>query len=146
MSDVLEHARRQARALVDARLATPRPAFVVPPGVVPVLPIVVLLALAVSGAWAWTRPVAPRVLVSEPVSMPPVRRTPKPHVVVPPVVPAVAVPAKPLSPPLHVEPEEPIDPNAVDEPLGDVIEVKRPSKLPPLFDVSEYRSRGVMVE
>lgn len=37
-------------------------------------------------------------------------------------------------------------PRHVDEPFGDVIEVKRPSQLPPLFDVGEYRSRGVMVK
>lgn len=137
----LEPARRQARALVDARLERPRPAFVAPRRRGPVLPVVLALAIVASTAWAWTRTVEPQLLVERPVAAPVAHRPPRLRVA-PTVAPTVDVHEAPPTPPVvHV-----VEPNEVDEPFGDVIEVKRPSNLPPLFDVGEYRSRGVMVK
>lgn len=146
----LEPARRQAHALVEARLAQPRPGFVVPRRTVPLLSIVLGVALVASGAWAWTRTVTPQVLTERPVAAPDIRRPQMPRVVPQTVVaPRTVEKRRSAANGAHeaVAPvEQRVDRADFDEPLVDVVEGKPPSRLPPLFDVSEYKSRGVMVK
>lgn len=152
----LDRARAEASRLIEARAAAPRRplrfdrsprAWVARPYV-----LVAACALAVlvvtSGALAWiARRPAPAPVVVVVRALP----TPARAIVTPPAPPPVvavapvAIKQRSKRPP----PPAPTPPRVVDlddEPFGDVIEVKAPVRLAPLFDAKEYKSRGVLVK
>jgi hypothetical protein len=150
---IFETARRQAQALLAARLDAPPRALPLPTrggsshawGLGLALGAASLLV--VSGAWAWVHHAHANVpaLVKPAPPLPLARVTavvtaPAPIVAVRMATPHArkrAKPTPPQAPPDQVRFDE--------EPMGDVIFGRGPRTPPPLFTVEEYKARGVLV-
>jgi hypothetical protein len=153
---ILESARREAQALLAARLDAPPRALSLPTrgasshGWVLGVALGAASLLVVSGAWAWVHHVHENVpALVKPT--PPVARvtavvaTPAPMVAVRMATPHARKRAKTTPPPTTASQTPPDQVRFDEEPMGDVIFGRAPRTQPPLFTVEEYKARGVLV-
>jgi hypothetical protein len=153
-----ETARRQAQALLAARLDAAARPLSVPTRSISSPRWVLRMALGassllmVSGAWAWVHHVrAPAPPLAKPILPSPVPRV---TAIVKTPAPIVAIQTAPPHPrkrtktnplPAATSNAPPDQLRFDEEPMGDVIFGRAPRTQPPLFTVEEYKARGVLV-